>query len=110
MVMGTPEHALEAWQAWERAGADQLVFGIGPDSLEGTLESKRWEVARAEGVLTLREDALVKAFDKKIPFSEVTALSAAPLSGEGLAETTDAAPPPVHSPEEPVTGDNTSKV
>jgi alkanesulfonate monooxygenase SsuD/methylene tetrahydromethanopterin reductase-like flavin-dependent oxidoreductase (luciferase family) len=41
MVMGTPEHALEACQAWERAGADQLVFGIGPDSLEGTLETIR---------------------------------------------------------------------
>jgi alkanesulfonate monooxygenase SsuD/methylene tetrahydromethanopterin reductase-like flavin-dependent oxidoreductase (luciferase family) len=41
MVMGTPEHALEACKAWERAGADQLVFGIGPDTLEGTLESIR---------------------------------------------------------------------
>ena len=41
MVMGTPEHALEACKAWERAGADQLVFCIGPDSLEGTLESIR---------------------------------------------------------------------
>ena len=35
MVMGTPDHALEACARWESAGADQLVFGIGPDSLDG---------------------------------------------------------------------------
>jgi alkanesulfonate monooxygenase SsuD/methylene tetrahydromethanopterin reductase-like flavin-dependent oxidoreductase (luciferase family) len=41
MVVGTPDHALAACQGWESAGADQLVFGIGPDSLEGTLETIR---------------------------------------------------------------------
>ena len=33
-----------AWpraRRWESAGADQLVFGIGPDTLEGTLETIR---------------------------------------------------------------------
>src|SRR5205823_13384331 len=41
MVMGTPDHALAACHAWESAGADQLVFGIGPDTLAGTLETIR---------------------------------------------------------------------
>jgi len=41
MVMGTPDHALEACRRWEEAGADQLVFGIGPDTLDGTLETIR---------------------------------------------------------------------
>jgi alkanesulfonate monooxygenase SsuD/methylene tetrahydromethanopterin reductase-like flavin-dependent oxidoreductase (luciferase family) len=41
MVLGTPDHALAACEAWESAGADQLVFGIGPDTLDGTLETIR---------------------------------------------------------------------
>jgi len=41
MVAGTPDHALTACRAWESAGADQLVFGIGPDTLEGTMETIR---------------------------------------------------------------------
>jgi alkanesulfonate monooxygenase SsuD/methylene tetrahydromethanopterin reductase-like flavin-dependent oxidoreductase (luciferase family) len=41
MVAGTPDHALAACQSWESAGADQLVFGIGPDTLDGTLETIR---------------------------------------------------------------------
>jgi alkanesulfonate monooxygenase SsuD/methylene tetrahydromethanopterin reductase-like flavin-dependent oxidoreductase (luciferase family) len=41
MVAGTPDHALAACQRWESAGADQVSFGIGPDSLEGTLETIR---------------------------------------------------------------------
>ena len=32
---------MAACQAWESAGADQLVFGIGPDTLDGTLETIR---------------------------------------------------------------------
>jgi alkanesulfonate monooxygenase SsuD/methylene tetrahydromethanopterin reductase-like flavin-dependent oxidoreductase (luciferase family) len=40
-LVGTPDHALAAAQRWESAGADQLVFGIGPDTLEGTLETIR---------------------------------------------------------------------
>jgi alkanesulfonate monooxygenase SsuD/methylene tetrahydromethanopterin reductase-like flavin-dependent oxidoreductase (luciferase family) len=41
MVAGTPDQALAACQRWEDAGADQVSFGIGPDSLEGTLETIR---------------------------------------------------------------------
>jgi alkanesulfonate monooxygenase SsuD/methylene tetrahydromethanopterin reductase-like flavin-dependent oxidoreductase (luciferase family) len=39
--IGDPDDALEACRRWENAGADQLVFGIGPDTLEGTLETIR---------------------------------------------------------------------
>ena len=39
--IGTPDDALDACRRWESAGADQLVFGIGPDTLEGTLETIR---------------------------------------------------------------------
>jgi type IV pilus assembly protein PilB len=43
--------------------------------LDHPVEYKIWEVARAQGMLTMREDAILKAFDKLIPFSEVGALS-----------------------------------
>ena len=39
--------------------------------LDDPVESKLWEAARAQGMLTMREDAIQKAFSKKIPFSEV---------------------------------------
>jgi alkanesulfonate monooxygenase SsuD/methylene tetrahydromethanopterin reductase-like flavin-dependent oxidoreductase (luciferase family) len=39
--IGNPDHALAAAQRWESAGADQVSFGIGPDTLEGTLETIR---------------------------------------------------------------------
>ena len=38
---GTPNQALEAAKQWEAAGADQLAFGLGPDTLDGHLESIR---------------------------------------------------------------------
>lgn len=44
--------------------------------LTNPVESQIWNAARAQGMRTMREDALVKAFDKKIPFSEVNTLSA----------------------------------
>lgn len=43
--------------------------------LDNPVDSKIWEAARAEGMLTMREDAMLKAFDKKVPFSEVATLS-----------------------------------
>jgi type IV pilus assembly protein PilB len=50
--------------------------------LENPIESKLWEAARAQGMLTMREDAMMKAFDKKIPFSEINNLSRAMLVDE----------------------------
>lgn len=44
--------------------------------LDNPVESRLWEAARQGGMLTMREDALVKAFNKLIPYSEVNSLSA----------------------------------
>jgi alkanesulfonate monooxygenase SsuD/methylene tetrahydromethanopterin reductase-like flavin-dependent oxidoreductase (luciferase family) len=41
MVLGDPDTALEQCRAWESAGADQLVIGVGPGSHEATLETIR---------------------------------------------------------------------
>ncbi len=59
--------------------------------LDNPVDSKIWAVARKQGMLTMREDALRKAFDKKIPFSEVEMLSTLLLSGDdtALAETSE---------------------
>src|SRR3989344_6257581 len=43
--------------------------------LDNPVESKLWNAARAQGMLTMREDAAQKAFQGSIPFSEVNALS-----------------------------------
>jgi len=40
-VMGDPDQALQACRDWESAGADQLVFGVGPASQEDSLETIR---------------------------------------------------------------------
>ena len=41
MVVGNPDQALKAAQQWADAGADQLSFGLGSDTFEGTLETIR---------------------------------------------------------------------
>jgi alkanesulfonate monooxygenase SsuD/methylene tetrahydromethanopterin reductase-like flavin-dependent oxidoreductase (luciferase family) len=41
MVCGDPDEAMTQIKRWESAGADQLVFGIGPAPLEDTLETIR---------------------------------------------------------------------
>ena len=50
--------------------------------LDNPVESRLWTAARAEGMLTMREDAMLKAFDKKIPFSEINTLSSLLLAGD----------------------------
>ncbi len=59
--------------------------------LENPVDSRLWEAARAQGMLTMREDAIMKAFDKKIPFAEVSTLSSMMLSDDEIAAP---APPP----------------
>jgi type II secretory ATPase GspE/PulE/Tfp pilus assembly ATPase PilB-like protein len=54
--------------------------------LENPVQSKLWKVARAEGMLTMREDAMLKAFDKKIPFTEVNTLSSILMAGDEQAQ------------------------
>ena len=41
LVAGNPDQALAAAQRWADAGADQLSFGLGSDTVEGTLETIR---------------------------------------------------------------------
>ena len=50
--------------------------------LDNPVDSRIWAAARAEGMLTLQEDAMLKAFDKHIPFSEVNGLSSLLLAGD----------------------------
>lgn len=49
--------------------------------LDNPVESRIWDSARGNGMLTMREDAILKAFSKQVPFSEVNTLSSL-LSGE----------------------------
>jgi len=68
--------------------------------LTNPVDSQIWTAARAQGMLTMREDAIVKAAQKKIPYSEVNTLSSI------LLEDVVAEPTPVAEvPAEPETDD-----
>ncbi len=68
--------------------------------LDSPVESRLWSAARGQGMLTMREDAALKAFAKQIPFSEVNGLSSLLLAGdEDIASTPT---PPAVAPAEPV--------
>ena len=54
--------------------------------LENPVDSKLWAAARAQGMMTMQEDAMIKAFDKHVPFSEVNSLSSLLLAGDEDAE------------------------
>ncbi len=58
--------------------------------LKNPVDSELWAAARAQGMLTMREDAMVKSFAKLTPFSEVATLSSTLV----LSEQDDAAPEP----------------
>jgi type IV pilus assembly protein PilB len=64
--------------------------------LDNPVDSRIWEAARATGMLTIKEDAMMKAFEGKIPYSEISTLSSLLLSGdeEGTAD----APVPITPP------------
>lgn len=57
--------------------------------LDNPVESKLWAAARAQGMMTMREDAMLKAFNKQVPFSEVNNLSTLMLD---VAEEPESAP------------------
>src|SRR3989338_5475319 len=59
--------------------------------LESPVDSKIWAEARRQGMLTMQEDAMMKAFGKQIPFSEVNGLSTLLLAGDQDPETPKAA-------------------
>lgn len=62
--------------------------------LENPVDSKLWGAARQNGMLTMREDAILKALDKKVPYSEVNNLGTMMLADDEPtaepAETTEA--------------------
>ncbi len=61
--------------------------------LKAPVESKIWEVARKQGMTTMKEDAMLKSFGGLIPFSEVNLLG-------GLLMSEDAPPPAAKAPDE----------
>ncbi|MEK7627945.1 MAG: GspE/PulE family protein [Patescibacteria group bacterium] len=50
--------------------------------LKSPVESRIWAAARKQGMMSMKEDAMIKAFAGKIPFAEVSALSGILLSEE----------------------------
>ncbi len=58
-------------------------------------EEKIYAAARAKGMLTLREDAIIKALQGLIPFEEVNALGGAPLEEERPIPESEETPTPV---------------
>jgi len=50
--------------------------------LKSPVESEIWAIARKQGMLTMKESAIIKAFNKKVPFSEVELLSGLLLAEE----------------------------
>jgi type II secretory ATPase GspE/PulE/Tfp pilus assembly ATPase PilB-like protein len=50
------------------------------------VEEEILAVARKKGVLTMREDALMKAFDRIIPFEEVNTLGGDTITTDGEAD------------------------
>ena len=42
--------------------------------LKSPTEQELWKAARAKGMLTMKEDAILKAFNRMIPFEEVNSL------------------------------------
>ena len=55
--------------------------------LDNPVDSRIWKAARAQGMFTMQEDAMIKAFDKHVPFSEVNTLSTLLLAGDVDNET-----------------------
>lgn len=69
--------------------------------LDDPVETKLWDAARSQGMLTMREDAMQKAFARQIPYSEVSALSTILQSEEDaqLAPLEEVAEEPVEAKE-----------
>jgi type IV pilus assembly protein PilB len=53
--------------------------------LTSPVDSQLWAAARSQGMLTMREDAIIKAFQKRIPFSEVGTLSTLMIAEDEVA-------------------------
>ncbi len=55
--------------------------------LEGNVDSGLWEAARAQGMLTMREDAILKSTQQLIPFSQVNTLSSMMIEATEVDDT-----------------------
>jgi hypothetical protein len=86
-------------------------FEMSPEAeriiLDNPVESRLWEVARARGMLTMQEDAMLKAFAKQIPFSEVNELSSILVADDEEAKTHPSASP--QTPEDVDAGVSTTQ-
>ncbi|MBL8158110.1 type II/IV secretion system protein [bacterium] len=60
----------------------EMTTAIEKIVLTNPVDSKIWASAREQGMLTMREDATMKAFAKQVPFSEVNTLSSLLLDTE----------------------------
>ena len=69
--------------------------------LKSPVESKIWGAARKQGTMTMKEDAMVKAFAGLIPYAEVNALSSLLLEDEAMAEAREEATQLKEKAEEP---------
>ena len=58
--------------------------------LDDPVDSRIWSAARSQGMLTMQEDAMQKAFDKLVPYSEVATLSTLLQAEDGMVETEEA--------------------
>ncbi len=67
--------------------------------LKDPVESKLWAAARSQGMLTMREDAVQKSMQKKVPFSEINSLSSLMLGDESDYEVSTKAVPETAAPE-----------
>lgn len=64
--------------------------------LKNPVDSDLWRAARQQGMLTMREDAMLKSFARKVPYSEVDTLSTLLLGEEPLEKIPD----PIESTDE----------
>jgi type IV pilus assembly protein PilB len=62
--------------------------------LENPVESRIWAAARQSGMLTIKEDAMMKAFAGRVPFTEIGTLSSLLLAGDEEKNTTPTEPTP----------------
>lgn len=92
-----------------RTGAFEMMeFGDDLERaiLDGADENKLYELARKNGMLTMKEDAIIKAFKKEIPFEEVNTLGGEYVLDDDASAAPEAQPQPA-TPETPADKETT---
>jgi len=72
--------------------------------LTSPVESKIRDAARSQGMTTMREDAIIKAFTRQVPYSEVNTLSSVLLDEKAdlpIAEPVSVTPEDASEQDEP---------